>query len=79
VKMRVHGQFDEDGEFHPYMQPWDGVIFGGTIRDPFDGQVLAIKDEYGEWVSPTMRSVGIRRRLKVSEISDSAGVAHGDG
>ena len=70
MKMRIHGQIDAQGKFMPYTRPWDGVLFGDTIRDPSDGMVLAIRDEYG-WVSPTMRRVGIRAELRVSELSDA--------
>lgn len=69
MRMRIHGQFDSEGRFMPYTKSWDGVLFGDTIRDPDDGWILAVKDEYG-WVSPTGRKIGKRWPLKVEQLPD---------
>lgn len=68
MKLRIHGAYDSEGNLQPWLMPCDGVLFNNTIRDPTDGAVWAMKDEYGDWVCPIMRKWGVRRVLKVEEL-----------
>jgi len=42
------------------------VEFGRTLRDS-DGCVWAIKDDYGDWVSPAMHRIGVKCKQHVIE------------
>ena len=66
--MKILGQYDTNGQnFAPYTAPREVVQLGNTLRDPSDGGVLAVKDEYGDWVSPTLKSLGLKSIIKVGE------------
>lgn len=39
------------------------VEFGDVLRDPFLGSTCAVKDSYGDWVSPTLKSVGLKSKM----------------
>ena len=62
--MRILGQFDTDGNYMPYASSMTCHVFGRTLRDD-DGFVLAVKDKYGDWVSPTMKRLGLKSVIKV--------------
>lgn len=38
---------------------------GDTLRDTTTGYVWAIKDSYGDWVSPDMHSMGVKSVILV--------------
>ena len=65
--MKILGQYGLDGkkkEFNPFMKPIEVNQFGDTLRDE-DGMVLAVKDEYGDWVSPYLKKLGIKSVFKI--------------
>lgn len=47
------------------MAPVRGFIFGSSIRDE-DGFALAVLDQYGDWVSPSMLRIGIKSKMEVA-------------
>lgn len=61
----ITGQYDTSGNFGPFDVPIQVVQFGDTLRTPDDGIVWSVKDEYGDWVSPTMRSLGLKSKHEV--------------
>lgn len=62
-------------DFFPYDRPLEVRLLGNTLRDWFDGTVQAVKDEYGEWVNPRLKRIGIRQRLEVrKEVADGTEV-----
>ena len=62
----VEGQYDTAGQYMKFVTPQVGFVFGRSIRDE-DGFSLAIKDDYGDWVSPTMFRLGLKCKLEVKE------------
>lgn len=62
--MQVIGQIDTSGREVKYKQAVDVTRFGDTLRDE-DGFVWAIKDEYKDWVSPTLYKYGIKSKMLV--------------
>ncbi|OGC95041.1 MAG: hypothetical protein A2W25_01420 [candidate division Zixibacteria bacterium RBG_16_53_22] len=62
--MKVIGQYGTDGEYHAYTEPQDVYLFGNSLRDR-DGFVLAVKDSYGDWVSPTLHRIGVKSKIKI--------------
>ena len=62
--IKVSGQYDTEGNYNPYVSPVEVYRFGNTLRDE-DGMVWAILDDYDDWVSPTLRSIGIKAKVKV--------------
>ena len=65
--MQAIGQFDTTGkDYQPYTKPITVSVFGDTLRDE-NGFVIAVKDSYGDWVSPTMQALGLKSIIKVIE------------
>lgn len=62
--MKIIGQYSSSGELIPYVEPQEVTQFGNTLRD-VDGLVLAIKDNYGDWVSPSLYRVGVKSKMEV--------------
>lgn len=67
TKVLVVGQYDTDNKYAPYTQPFDAHRFGDTLRTDM-GHCIAIKDDYGDWVSPTMLQLGLKSRIRVEEV-----------
>ena len=65
--MQITGQLDTDGNPISWAGPVDVVLFGNTLRDKECGFVWAIKDHYGDWVSPGMHSIGVKSKMIVTE------------
>jgi hypothetical protein len=62
------GYFDTDGNYDTYRTPIYGFERGDRFQDP-DGMTWAVRDQYGDWVSPLMLSRGIKVRQKIVEVS----------
>ena len=63
--MKILGQYDsQDDDYDEWKEPVEVVEFGDTLRDKY-GMVRGVKDEYGNWVSPTLWKYGISEILKV--------------
>lgn len=62
--MRVVGQYDTSGKYIPYKEAQKCYRLGKSLCDE-DGFVLAVMDEYGDWVSPSMHALGLKSRIKV--------------
>lgn len=56
----------------------DVVQLGNSLRDKTTGMCWAIKDEYGDWVSPTMHKVGVKSVIIVED-TDEDRQEHPDG
>lgn len=59
------GQYDTDGRYQPYTRPVEVSQLGNTLRDKEDGFVIAVKDQYGDWVSPSLLRLGIKSKIKI--------------
>lgn len=62
--MKMLGQYDTDGNYLPFTEPQEVVQFGDTLRDKDTGFVEAVKDDYGDWVNPRMRALGLKVKIK---------------
>ena len=60
-------QLDVDGNSIGLSGPIDVVRFGDSLRDKTTGMCWAIKDGYGDWVSPLMYSFGVKSVMVVEE------------
>lgn len=67
-RFKITGQYDTSGVLSPFGKPVEVVQFGDTLRSPDDGMVWSIKDEYGDWVSPTMHRLGIKSKHEVVSV-----------
>ena len=69
TEMKITGQYSVGGEFQSFAEPVEVVQFGDTLRDadPYCGMVWAVKDEYGDWVSPGMKSMGLKSNMEVTD------------
>ena len=64
-RFKITGQYDTSGNFGPFTKPIEVVQFGNTLRTPDDGMVWSVKDNYGDWVSPTMLRIGLKSKHEV--------------
>lgn len=64
--MKITGQLDVQGKPMAFTQPIAVNQFGNTLRDS-DGISWAVKDEYGDWVSPTMKRAGVKSVMQVEQ------------
>lgn len=65
MSLKITGYYDTKGKGPtPYAKPIEVVEFGKTLRDQ-DGCVWAIKDDYGDWVSPAMHRIGVKSKQHV--------------
>jgi len=64
--MKIVGQFNKDGEYRPHIEPVIVRRLGNSLVDKH-GTMKAVKDEYGHWVSPTMRKYGVKCVIKVED------------
>lgn len=65
----VKGYYETNGNGpYPYKEPINTVIHGNSLRDA-DGFAWAVKDEYGDFVSPSMLRMGIKAKIEVEEAS----------
>lgn len=64
--MKITGQYSTLGDFLPFSEPREVYQFGNTLRDS-DGFVVAMLDEYGDWVSANMRCLGLKSKMEVVE------------
>lgn len=62
--MKITGQYSTDGELIPFVEPQEVTPFGNTLRDA-DGFVMAVRDDYGDWVSPSLHRVGVKSKMEV--------------
>lgn len=67
--MQIVGQFDTQGGYFSFTEPREVVKFGDTLRSE-DGFVEAVKDEYGDWVSPSMLKLGMKSKIKLKETNN---------
>jgi len=63
--MKVLGQYDTKGKYLKYKEPIEVNQFGDRLIDK-DFTCWAVKDEYGDWVSPTMKNLGLKSKIKVT-------------
>jgi hypothetical protein len=66
TKLIATGQFDMQGEYVPYAKGVEVLRFGDTLRTSF-GHCIAVLDDYGNWVSPTMLQLGLKSIIKIEE------------
>lgn len=64
--MKILGQSSTNGEFTPYVKPIEVKEFGKTLRDE-EGMVWAVRDEYGDWVSPNLKRIGIKSKMVIEK------------
>lgn len=64
--MKIIGQYGTDGNYQAYTKKQTVYRFGNTLRDT-DGIVVAVKDEYGDFVSPTMKRLGLKSKIETEE------------
>ena len=64
--MKITGQLDTDGNPMPFTEEIEVTEFITSLRDK-DGICWALKDEYGDWVSPTMYNMGVKSIMVVTE------------
>ena len=67
--MKILGQYDSQDGYHKLKKPIEVIKFGDILQDNY-GMVWGVKDEYGDWVSPTLWKYGIRAKLKVIQERD---------
>ncbi|MDJ0712579.1 MAG: hypothetical protein QNJ14_19510 [Woeseiaceae bacterium] len=67
MTLQITGQLDTEGNPISWTGPIDVVRFGNTLRNKETGMVWAIQDEYGDWVSPGMHSLGLKSVMTVVE------------
>jgi hypothetical protein len=67
AELYLVGYFDTAGNYHTYRTPIYGFEHGDHFHDP-DGMTWAVRDQYGDWVSPLMLSRGIKVRQKIVEV-----------
>lgn len=67
--MRILGQYDTSGNYIAYTQALEAFPCGNRLCDE-DGFTLGVKDQYGDWVSANMMSLGLKCKLDVD--SDEA-------
>lgn len=65
--LRITGQFDTQGRLVQFRTPVEVAQLGNTLRDKFDGNVWAVKDDYGDWVSPNLHRIGVKSKMQVEE------------
>ena len=63
------GQYDTSGDYVPYIEHIR-VYKAGDRMVTEDGIKFAVKDEYEDWVSPTMLELGLKSVIKIMEHSD---------
>ena len=67
-KIFAVGQYDTSGQYMPYVKPQACSRFGNHLLDVQDGFAVAVLDEYGDWVSPVMKALGLKSKIEVSII-----------
>ena len=68
--MKLLGQYGTKGEYNPYVKPIEVTQFWDTLRDN-EGMVWAVKDEYGDWVSPNLKRIGVKSIVKTEANAQS--------
>ncbi len=66
MEYKILGQYSTDGELIKFVKPVLVVQFFDTLRDE-DGMVWAVLDEYGDWVSPTMKEKGLKSMMELED------------
>ena len=71
MSVKLIDQKDTDGNLMGFdFSQIEVVRFGNTIRDKLTGKVWAIQDPYGDWVDPTMLSMGLKSVIVVEETDE---------
>lgn len=65
--MKILGSYGTEGNYVEFTTPTEVVQLGNTLRDTDDGMICGVKDEYGDWVSPHMRRIGVKHKLEVTD------------
>lgn len=68
-KLFAIGQWDTDRKLAPYLVDIR-VYKAGDKLVTEDGFTVAVLDEYGDWVSPTMRDLGLKSVIQIEERPD---------
>jgi hypothetical protein len=64
--MLIKGQYSTDGKgYLEFKEPVNVAEFANTLIDE-DGFIVGEKDDYGDWVSPRMKALGLKCKLEVS-------------
>lgn len=72
MTIRLIDQLDTEGNrMNMDFSNVDVVRFGNSLRDKVTGMHWAVKDEYGDWVSPTMRKMGVKSIILVEDTDES--------
>ena len=64
--MQIVGQYDTDGNYVPYTEAQEVSQLGSALISEW-GFTVAVKDEYGDWVSPTLARMGLKSVIEVVE------------
>lgn len=65
--LQVLGFYDTDGGYlKSATGPIDVTDVSGRLYDT-DGMCWAVRDQYNDWVSPTMLNLGKKARIEVKE------------
>lgn len=62
--MRILGQYDSNGVFCAFVTPLVVYVYGNYLRD-IDGFVVAVKDSYGDFVSPRLLQHGVKSKFEI--------------
>jgi len=58
------GQYDTEGDYQEYASSVELQRFGNTMRTDF-GHCIAVLDECGDWVSPTLQQLGLKSVINI--------------
>lgn len=65
--MQVTGYYDTDGRGpFPFKLPIPVSQLGNRLID-CDGTCWAVKDDYSDWVSPTLHQIGVKAKQHVEQ------------
>lgn len=65
--MKVTGSYDTDGNYQPYTKSVEVVQYGTQLIETETGMLWAIRDEYGDWVSPNLHGIGVKVKIEVED------------
>jgi len=69
MRFQVTGAYNTEGVLMPFTSPVSVVQLGNKMIDR-NGTPWAIKDEYGDWVSPTLHAVGVKGKVHVEKCQE---------
>jgi len=64
-EVKIIGAYDTKGELIKFEKPVKVVRFDRLLCMEQDGHFMAVMDEYGDWVNPQMKQIGIKLKMAV--------------